>query len=120
MCNDCKQYELIPELEMMLSYEVSAGTRNSKEYVKWLQSNLNKILKLKPLLRESGTMDANTKARIKFFQKSKGIPQSGDIDDATEAALQKAGATPPPVHTISSPPDCLNKKNIKKLFWDSM
>lgn len=114
------EFELIPELETSLTYEVSHGTRESKEYIKWLQASLNKILKLKPLLSVNGIMGPGTKARIKFFQRSKGLPQTGKIDNATEAALQKAGATPPPVHVASSPPDCLDKKDIKKEFWDKM
>ena len=114
------EYELIPELETLLTYEVKYGTRESKDYIKWLQTSLNKILGLKPLLTASGVMGPGTKARIKLFQQRKGLPQTGQIDDATEAALQKAGATTPPAHVISAPPDCLDKKDIKKDFWDKM
>src|SRR6478752_6340780 len=101
------EFELIPELEMVLNNEyyleydvldpqISTGTRSSKEYIRWLQVSLNSILKLKPALKITGILDGNTKDALKLFQKKfKIIPQKTVPDEKTEAALIRAGASSP-------------------------
>jgi peptidoglycan hydrolase-like protein with peptidoglycan-binding domain len=92
MCNDCKQYNIDPEFETILhetnEYEASAlptALRKKKSYTKWIQSSLNKILRLN--LKIDGMMDSKTRSAIRSFQKKNGLPANGMIGPETESLL---------------------------------
>src|SRR5687768_16482215 len=123
MCNCNKEYELLPELEVLLNEvndfeasEVSAGTRNSKDFIRWVQRNLNRVLRLKTPLPVNGVMTARTKDAIKLFQRRSGISPTGTVDDATLAAIEKAAGVTAPVHTAMAPADCTNGRDISADF----
>ncbi|HEU4387415.1 MAG TPA: peptidoglycan-binding domain-containing protein [Blastocatellia bacterium] len=70
------------------------NSRNSKQYVQWLQHSLNRIAKAG--LIADGTMGARTRYALRRFRRSAGLKAGATIDAGTEAALVKAGAEPPP------------------------
>lgn len=68
--------------------------RSSKEYIKWVQASLNKILGLN--LAVDGISGPKTKGAIRDFQKSRGLATDGIMGPITEDAMIKAGASTPP------------------------
>jgi hypothetical protein len=99
--NEYKE-ELYPELEFELTAEVPGGSRSSKEYIKWVQQSLNRILGLR--LTEDGKSGTNTKNAIRSFQGKSGLKQDGIAGAQTEAAIQKALAgLSTPVTPVSTP-----------------
>lgn len=123
MCNCHKNYELRPEFEVHPDFEfdyegpqTSSGTRDSKEYIIWLQRSLNRVLRLGTPLPANGVMGPRTKEAIRLFQRRMRLPETGTVNDATEAALQKGSGVPAPVHTAAVPTDCQNGVNITADF----
>ena len=72
---------------------------NSGPEVKWLQNTLNTAWGFS--LKVDGDFGSKTESAVKKFQKSRGIIQSGRVDEATLAALTAVG---PPQSTSSSSP----------------
>ena len=68
--------------------------RGSPEYIKWLQSSLNKLINTS--LKIDGDHGKNTRAAIRKFQRKKNLKADGIIGPSTEDALIKAGASSPP------------------------
>jgi peptidoglycan hydrolase-like protein with peptidoglycan-binding domain len=123
MCNCHQKYELRPEFEFYPNFEfdyegpqTSSGTRDSREYIIWVQRSLNRILRLRTPLPTDGILNPRTRQAIRLFQRSRRIPDTGTVDDATESALQKGSGTSAPVHTAATPTDCQNGVNITTEF----
>lgn len=74
-----------------LNDEVVQG---SPEYIRWIQSSLNKILKLR--LVEDGAIGVKTRSALRRFQQQAGIRADGNFSTQTEQALVAAGASKPP------------------------
>jgi peptidoglycan hydrolase-like protein with peptidoglycan-binding domain len=103
---------LLPEFESLM--EVSFSSRNSVDYIKWIQTSLNRLLSLS--LTVDGIRGTNTKSAIRSFQKSKGLKTDGDVGPNTEASLISAGASAPPgAPSHSLPPPSLGTTNISAL-----
>lgn len=67
--------------------------RKSRDYIRWVQSSLNKILGLR--LRVDGMAGQQTRSAIRSFQQMKGLKVDGIVGPQTEKALIIAGANPP-------------------------
>lgn len=78
----------------------SAGSRNSPDYIRWVQSSLNKILGMR--LSVDGDARAQTRSAIRSFQRRAGLDDDGRVGAQTERALIAAGASPPSGATVSS------------------
>lgn len=78
----------------------SAGSRNSPDYIRWVQSSLNKILGMR--LAVDGDARAQTRSAIRSFQRRAGLDDDGRVGAQTERALIAAGASPPGAATVSS------------------
>jgi hypothetical protein len=74
----------------ILESEVS---RSSRDYLRWVQRSLNKILGLR--LTEDGVNGMQTRAAVRRFQQSKGLQADGVVGPATERAMIAAGASQP-------------------------
>ncbi len=75
--------------------------RDSRDYGKWIQRSLNKILGLR--LAEDGIMGAQTRSAIRTFQQRRGLTVDGVVGAKTDAAIKQAlvgsaHATPYPVN----------------------
>jgi hypothetical protein len=85
--------ELNPELEYELIPELSSPSRNSIDYIKWVQTSLNRISRLQ--LKVDGIIGTKTRNAIRSFQTQNGLAADGIVDPATEAALITATGTQP-------------------------
>lgn len=65
-------------------------SRNNKEYIRWVQSSLNKILGLN--LAIDGVMGPQTRSAIRSFQQKNGLIADGIIGPKTESTLIARGA----------------------------
>ncbi len=99
------EFEFAPEFEFLESlfneYEAPAISRSSREYIKWVQQSLNKILGL--ALVVDGISGVQTKSAIRNFQSRQGLTVDGVVGPITEAALIRAGAPALPGTTPSTP-----------------
>lgn len=68
--------------------------RNNADYVRWVQSALNRILGLR--LTVDGKMGPATRSALRTFQQRSRLAVDGITGPQTEQALISAGATPPP------------------------
>lgn len=68
--------------------------RKSAEYIRWVQSSLNKIQSAG--LAVDGISGPLTRAAVRTFQTSRGLVVDGIVGPITEGALMAAGAAPPP------------------------
>lgn len=68
--------------------------RMSPEYIRWVQSSLNRIQSAG--LAVDGISGPLTRAAVRAFQASKGLAVDGIVGPITEGALMAAGADPPP------------------------
>jgi len=68
-------------------------SRRGIPYAKWIQSALNKTMGLQ--LAVDGDIGVKTRSAIRSFQQKNGLGVDGDVGPATEAALIRAGASPP-------------------------
>ena len=111
--------------EVFIESELTKGTgsdtpvinRKSKEYIRWVQTNLNKILRLK--LPTNGILGSQTLNAIKQFQRKSKLNANGKMDPKTEGAMMKAGATAPPGQRTSQVPakvSCVGEKEITADF----
>ncbi len=64
------------------------------EYVRWLQSTLNRVLGLQLVV--DGIMHPSIRAATRDFQQRQGLPVSGVVGPDTERALTAIGRTSPP------------------------
>ena len=69
--------------------------RNSRDYIRWVQASLNKILGTR--LTVDGVMRAQTRSAIRSFQKRQRLKVDGIVGRGTEAALIAAGAGSSPL-----------------------
>lgn len=69
-------------------------SRSSADYIRWVQQSLNKVMGLQ--LAEDGRSGVQTRSAVRSFQQRSGLSADGDVGPQTEAALIKAGASPPP------------------------
>jgi outer membrane protein OmpA-like peptidoglycan-associated protein len=92
-----EHFEFPTEVEESLMGEVS---RSRREYVRWVQSSLNRIVGLRLVV--DGIMAPVTRSAIRSFQQRQGLTTDGAVGPQTERALIQAGASPPPrtAHTI--------------------
>lgn len=67
--------------------------RDSRDYGKWVQRSLNKILGLR--LVEDGIMGAQTRSAIRTFQQRRGLAVDGVVGPKTEAAIKQALGSAP-------------------------
>lgn len=75
-------------------------SRNSREYIRWVQNSLNKILRLK--LKVDGLMGAQTRSAIRNFQQRKRLLVNGIVDPKTETAIKAALGSKPTLSVQSS------------------
>jgi len=70
--------------------------RKSPDYIRWVESSLNKIMGLR--LAVDGVMGTQTRSAIRSFQQHYGLPVDGILGTDTEQALSTAisGKSPPP------------------------
>ncbi len=66
-------------------------SRNSPEYIRWVQQSLNKILGLR--LAVNGVMGSQTRSAIRSFQQQRGLRADGVVGPQSERALIAAGAS---------------------------
>src|SRR5262245_16645945 len=66
---------------------------SSRDYVRWVQHSLNKILGLR--LAEDGVLGSQTRQAIRTFQLHYGLKADGLVGPQTERALTAAGAGQP-------------------------
>jgi N-acetyl-anhydromuramyl-L-alanine amidase AmpD len=99
--NDAMEF-LDPERDDSWQGEVN---RSSKDYIRWVQESLNRILGLR--LTVDGIMGPQTRSAIRSFQQKQGLTVDGNVGPNTEAALIKAtgGGMPGPV--IMMPTDTI-------------
>lgn len=89
----------LEELEVLdaesADLEREAGVdRTSREYIRWVQDSLNRILGLR--LAVDGIMGPKTRSAVRRFQQQRGLAMDGIVGPRTERALVSAGARPPP------------------------
>jgi peptidoglycan hydrolase-like protein with peptidoglycan-binding domain len=77
--------------EFEFEYEIS---RSSREYVKWIQVSLNKVLGTR--LAVDGIIGPMTRSATRTFQQRSRLAVDGIVGPRTEAALIAAGASRPP------------------------
>ena len=92
------------------------ASRAGPDYVRWVQSSLNRALGLR--LAVDGIMGPATRSAVRSFQQRKGLAVDGIVGPNTEAALIAAGAPRPPAavsatatgrgspSTTTLPPEC--------------
>jgi outer membrane protein OmpA-like peptidoglycan-associated protein len=90
------------------------ANRSSPDYIRWLQSSLNRVMGLR--LAVDGIVGPATRSAVRSFQQRKGLAVDGIVGANTEAALIAAGAPKPPVAVSASaagspssaalPPEC--------------
>ncbi|MCI0537238.1 MAG: DUF2272 domain-containing protein [Verrucomicrobiales bacterium] len=68
--------------------------RNSRDYIRWVQRSLNKVLSLG--LAVDGISGTFTRSAIRSFQQKQGLAADGVVGPRTEAALVARGANRPP------------------------
>jgi outer membrane protein OmpA-like peptidoglycan-associated protein len=68
--------------------------RHSQDYLRWVQSALNKVMGLR--LTVDGLMGIQTRSAIRSFQQRQGLTADGILGPQTEAALIAAGGGSPP------------------------
>jgi len=73
-------------------------SRNSREYIRWVQQSLNQTLGLR--LAVDGIVGRQTRSAIRSFQQQRGLQVDGRAGSQTEAVLVSAGASPPPGATL--------------------
>lgn len=100
-----EELEWLSEFETELDWlnEIEAEVnRTSKNYIKWLQRQLNRIESAG--LAVDGLMGLNTSNAIRAFQKKYGVvyPPDGKPSETLDGFLIMFGATPPPTSTASS------------------
>jgi peptidoglycan hydrolase-like protein with peptidoglycan-binding domain len=76
--------------------------RSSREYIRWVQSSLNKILRL--TLVVDGISGPMTRSAVRRFQTRQGLVVDGIVGPQTEQALMSAGAGNPPGMAMPSYP----------------
>jgi GH25 family lysozyme M1 (1,4-beta-N-acetylmuramidase) len=74
--------------------------RTSRDYIRWVQSSLNRILGLR--LAEDGRMGSQTRSAIRSFQQRQGLTADGIVGSLTEKALIAAGAGSQPSAVATS------------------
>lgn len=80
-------------LSLTPEWESEVG-RGGPDYIRWLQSSLNKLLGLR--LAVDGTMGPATRSAIRSFQRQNGLLADGMVGPVTEQALVRDGAGDPP------------------------
>lgn len=78
---------------LTLEWESEVG-RGSPDYIRWLQSSLNKLQGLRLLV--DGIVGPATRSAIRSFQRQNGLPADGIAGPVTEQALVRKGANNPP------------------------
>jgi peptidoglycan hydrolase-like protein with peptidoglycan-binding domain len=76
--------------------------RGSRDYVRWVQRSLNRILGLR--LAEDGRMGPHTRSAIRSFQQRQKLNVDGKLGPQTERALVEAGSDAPPSPGIPPKP----------------
>ena len=76
-------------------YKRVRAVPGSKEYNQWVQKALNKAFGTK--LGTDGLLGAKSKAALRDFQTTKGLPATGDVDAATDKAARAVGAGASPI-----------------------
>jgi GH25 family lysozyme M1 (1,4-beta-N-acetylmuramidase) len=89
-------FEFLGELSYEWEMEVS---RNSGEYIRWVQRSLNQILGLH--LAVDGIVGPQTRSAVRSFQQRQGLLVDGIVGPKTEAALSALVRQPPPGTTVS-------------------
>ena len=87
--------------------------RNSRDYIRWVQASLNKILGTR--LTVDGVMGAQTRSAIRSFQKRQRLKVDGIVGPQTERALVAAGAGSPGGATAFSSTPTLIRKDCEVL-----
>src|SRR6218665_304742 len=91
---EVEELELSPEIFDYESAGNDANNRRGSQYVRWVQTSLNKILGLN--LKPDGSNGPQTRSAVRSFQLKKGLQADGIVGNATEAAMINAGAGQPP------------------------
>jgi peptidoglycan hydrolase-like protein with peptidoglycan-binding domain len=77
--------------------------RRSSEYVRWVQSALNRAMGLQLVV--DGVMGRETRSAIRSFQERNGLPADGIVGPDTERALIEAGKSGAPPAPADQPAD---------------
>ena len=86
---------MAPELEtFFIDSEWTSEIRTDREYIRWVQTSLNKIMGLR--LAVDGIKGPQTSSAVRSFQQRSGLVVDGIVGPKTEAALIAAGADRPP------------------------
>ncbi len=80
--------ETFRELEAELEQNQLPTNRNSREYIRWIQTSLNQILGIGLVV--DGIMGPQTRNAIRRFQQQQGLVPDGIVGMKTEAALRTA------------------------------
>jgi len=104
--NEYQEFDMEEELEINpefyeTDFEVRQRYNLSNDYVKWVQTMLNRIIGLR--LSIDGKMGPATRSALRNFQNKMGLKPDGALDTNTKNALIRAGTTQrTPVATHSS------------------
>ncbi|HAG83276.1 MAG TPA: hypothetical protein DCL61_19565, partial [Cyanobacteria bacterium UBA12227] len=83
--------ETFRELEAELEQNQLPTNRNSREYIRWIQTSLNQILGIGLVV--DGIMGPQTRNAIRRFQQQQGLVPDGIVGMKTEAADSAASAS---------------------------
>lgn len=117
MYNSYLNIELAPEFEYILRESELGTSRNTQEYIKWVQASLNRIMRLKIAI--DGIMSPATRSAIRSFQKQNRLTADGIIGPQTEAALKRvAGNSSSSMLSAlqTQPAQPVSKTDCKKLL----
>ena len=92
-CPACRHAAVAELQEEVLTSAISIN-RKSPVYVRWYQQALNRIQDAG--LSVDGRRSPRTRAAVRRFQASSGLPRTGSVGPKTESALIRAGAGNPP------------------------
>lgn len=81
--------------------EADGVNRNSRDYIRWVQTSLNQITGAKLVV--DGLVGPATTAAVRAFQQQRGLTADGVVGPRTEAALIAAGALAPTA-ALTQPP----------------
>lgn len=79
--------------ELLEEQREAQSSRQSREYIRWVQQSLNRVLGLR--LGVDGIMGRQTRSAIRSFQQQRGLTIDGIVGAQTERAFFAAGASPP-------------------------
>lgn len=105
----------LPELEQESGWQGEVN-RSSREFIRWVQCSLNRILGLR--LAEDGIMGRQTRSAIRSFQQRSRLGVDGIVGSQTQRALIAAGACPLPGVPPTPTPQLVVRKRSSAMTAD--